>query len=68
MSLNGEVVVRDRLVTGQLLQEFSRKVSLDRGQWNELRVKAMQLSWAGVSLCLSVCLCASLSHTPALYE
>jgi hypothetical protein len=46
ISLNNETIIHDRLVTGLLLKEFSRRVSLVRGRWNELRVKAMQLSWA----------------------
>ena len=44
--LNGELVLNDRLVTGHLLREFNRTLSLPRGKWNELKVKAMQMSWA----------------------
>eukprot|EP01052_Picozoa_sp_SAG31_P006192 SAG31_NODE_282_length_18516_cov_9.338600_10_plen_771_part_00 len=44
--LNGKLVLNDRLVTGLLLQEFSRTLSLSCGQWNEVKVKVMQLSWA----------------------
>ncbi len=67
ISINDEMVIQDRLVTGQLLQEFSRQVSLARGQWNELRVKAMQLSWASRwQMALSVHQVGSLLAVPGL--
>lgn len=67
ISLNGDIVVQDRLVTGQLLREFSRRVHLMRGQWIELRVKAMQLSWASTwQMALSIHQTTSLHAVPGL--
>ena len=55
--VNGATAPPDRLITGRTLSEFSRTVTLRRGECNELLVKAQQLSWAAeweMSLSLSV--------------
>ena len=44
--LGDSIILFDRLTTGPMLREFSRKVSLVPGQWTPLRVKAMQMSWS----------------------
>ena len=68
ISLNGKIVAHDRLVTGQLLREFTRQVFLVRGQWNVLRVKAMQLSWAGPwQMALSIHQVGSFLAVPGLH-
>ena len=46
VTLDGAPVLTDRLITGSQLREFGANVTLSRGAWHVLRVKAMQLSWA----------------------
>ena len=46
ITLGNATVVSDRLITGRTLSEFSRRVTLVRGVWTAVRVKAMQMSWA----------------------
>ena len=46
ISLGDSRILSDRLITGRMIGEFSRKVSLVPGRWTALRIKAMQMSWS----------------------
>ena len=67
--VNGVLAVNDRIVTGQLLQEFSTHITLVQGQWNVMCVKAMQPSFAiAWSFALSVHQVGSMARVPGLQD